>query len=140
MNVFNKYTRAKFYLKFKKLFNSKMFVDQKSDITQEHVMKIANSIISKPETEFIESHIEHLVYMHWDHITIKLYYEDNRIIMMNGKYFYYFTLSQKDTERLKNKIYRVMSHRADKWDKKFASDTLTNLQVILEEVQQKDKY
>jgi intergrase/recombinase len=60
--------------------------------------------------------------------------------MMNGKYFYYFTLSQKDTERLKNKIYRVMSHRADKWDKKFASDTLTNLQVILEEVQQKDKY
>jgi len=121
-----------------KLFEKK--APNKTDKTQDYVMKIASSIISDPETEFIESHVESIIYMHWQHITIKVFYEDYRVVMMNGKYFYYFTLSGKDITKLRNRIYRVMDARAEKWEDKFTSDTINNLQIILDEVQHKDKY
>jgi hypothetical protein len=137
MNVFNKYTRAKIYLRFKNLFEKAY--QKPTDRTQEYVMKIASNLISNPDTEFVESPIEHLIYIHWDHITIKFYYDDCKVVMMNGKYYYYFTMPLKSVEKLKSRIYRIMSLRANKWEKKFDNDTITNLQHILEEVQQKDK-
>ena len=138
MNVFNKYTRAKFYYRFMKLFEKK--APNKTDKTQDYVMKIASSIISDPETEFIESHVESIIYMHWQHITIKIFYEDCKVVMMNGKYFYYFTMNSKDVAKLRTRIYRVMDFRAQKWENKFTNDTINNLQIILNEVQHKDKY
>ena len=138
MGLYNRYTRAKFYLKLK---NAVSFMAPNNryqlDDTQKYVLKITRSIIFKPETEFFESPTDCVTYIHWDHITIKLNYDENRLVMMNGKYYYYFTLPAESVKDLCRKIKNVTSVRTQSWEKQFTNSTLFNLQTILAEVQDK---
>ena len=138
MGLYNKYKRAKLYLKLKKRFD---FMSPSNryqlDDTQKYVLRIARSIIFKPETEFFESPTDCVTYAHWDHITIKLNYDENRLVMMNGKYYYYFTLPNESVKDLCKKIKNVTSVRTQNWEKQFTNNTLDNLQSILTEVRDK---
>jgi len=134
MGLFNKHTRAKLYWHWKKLLTSDKY---QLDETQKYVLKITRSIISKPETEFFESTIDCLTYIHWDHITIKLNHGEDKLIMMNGKYYYYFSLPSDSVKDLLKRIRKVTDARTTSWEKQFTNNTLHNLQSILTEVQDK---
>jgi hypothetical protein len=137
MGLFNKHTRAKMYWRFKKTMKSMGPGEYQLDETQQNVLKITRSIIFKPETEFFDSPVECLTYIHWDHITIKINYEENKLIMMNGKYYYYFNLPSDSINDLIRKIKKVTSVRTINWEKQFTNNTLVNLHAILAEVKDK---
>jgi hypothetical protein len=133
MGLLGKYRRAKMYWRINNLFKfNSMQIEL--DETQKYVIKITKTIICKPDTELFESPTDCVIYAHWDHITIKVNYEDNKIIMMNGKYFYYFNIPSSYTNEIVRKIRKISAARTSQWESQFTSNTINNLEVILGEV------
>lgn len=134
MALLGKHKRAKLYWHFIKLFKGfggrKIVLDE----TQMYVIKITKSIIGKSETEFFESPTDCVIYAHWDHITIKINYAEGKIVMMNGKYYYYFSLPSESVSDIVRKIRKISSARTIHWESQFTKNTLTNLESILGEV------
>jgi hypothetical protein len=134
MALLGKHKRAKMYWYITKLFRDLGKREIILDETQKYVVKITRSIINKPETEFYESATDCVIYIHCDHITIKVNYDDSKIIMMNGKYYYYFSLPPEKVNEIVRKVRKASSIRSLQWELQFTKNTITNLESILGEV------
>jgi hypothetical protein len=134
MALLGKHRRAKMYWRFTQLFKGIGKREIVLDETQKYVVKITKTIINKPDTEFFESATDCVIYIHWDHITIKVNYEDSKIIMMNGKYYYYFSLPVENVNEIVRRVRKVSSARSLQWESQFTKNTITNLESILGEV------
>jgi hypothetical protein len=77
-----------------------------------------------------------MLYVHWSHITIKLSVSEDRVVVMNGKYYYYLSLSKPIAERMRLLFYRKLNKRLGKIENHFNNSVVKNLGQILTEMGQ----
>ena len=134
INLRTKFGRNRLYYKFKKLMRFGGVLDKMEPLTevQENASKLARKIITKVDADLLIT--GGVMYAKWSHITIKLSQTENNIVVMNGKYYYYFTLPVSEIKEIRRRFYRSLDHRQGGWENEFSSNALKNLKIILDEV------
>jgi hypothetical protein len=134
INLRTKFGRNRLYYKFKKFIRIAGVLDKNEPLTevQANVSKLAKTIITKVDADLLVT--GGTIYAKWSHITIKLSQTENNIVVMNGKYYYYFTLPVSEVTEIRRRFYKSLDHRQGGWESEFSSNALKNLKTILEEV------
>jgi hypothetical protein len=133
MRVFSKFGRKRILYKLKN--SAKLSEDtRKPDEVQRQVLSIFIKALSFQETELLQE--QSMLYVHWSHITIKLSVSEDRVVVMNGKYYYYLSLSKPIAERMRLLFYRKLNKRLGKIENHFNNSVVKNLGQILTEMGQ----
>jgi hypothetical protein len=136
MNLKTKIGKARLYYRIKRLLSIDSFSRKiELDELQMSVVKLAKIVLSKKETDLLMSPTANLLYANWDHITIKISDKSDEIVVMNGKYYYYFYLPSEEISNLRKRFYRSLSHRQGIWESKFNEHALSNIKTILKEIE-----
>lgn len=106
--------------------------DQKIDKMQDYILSIFKKALSFEETELLQEH--NLLYIHWNHITIKLSVTEDRVVIMNGKYYYYVFLSKFVADKLRQCFYRKINVRLGHIENRFNNTIIKNLENVLSEM------
>jgi hypothetical protein len=131
MNILNSFGRKRLICHFRHAINN---LDKKKEVdkVQERVIKIFNKVLSFEETELMKE--QSMLYIHWSHITIKLSIFDDRLVIMNGKYYYYLSISSHVAEKLRHSFYRKINKRLGNIENRFNSSIIKNLENVLAEM------
>jgi hypothetical protein len=136
MGIFSKFGRTRLYYNFSKRFSSKLKeAEEPADEVQLHAYNLIKKILPKQNTELLLLPYEKIMYMHWKHITIKIGEIDDRIVVMNGKYYYYFSLPTSMMDELRKRFIKRLDMRKESWESKFNTCAIKNLQHVLNEVE-----
>jgi hypothetical protein len=135
MSLFSKFGRVRLQYKISKYFSEKFNIPEEPiDEVQDYACKLIKKILAKPNTEMLQLPYEKIMYMHWRHITVKVGETDDRVVVMNGKYYYYFSLPKHMMEEIRKRFIRKLDMRKGSWESKFNTCAVKNLKNILGEV------
>lgn len=135
MSIFSKFGRTRLYYNLSKRFANRFReAEQPADEVQKHAYDLIRKILPKKNTELLQLPNERIMYMHWKHITIKIGEIDDRVVVMNGKYYYYFSLPVSMMEELRKRYMKRLDMRKGAWESKFNECAIKNLQHVLNEV------
>lgn len=136
MSVLSRFGRTRLYYKLSKIFANRLKdAEQPADDVQLHAFNLIRKILPKQNTELLFLPHENIMYMHWKHITVKIGELDDRVVVMNGKYYYYFSLPQSMMVELRKRFLKRLDMRKGAWDSKFNTCAIKNLQHVLAEVE-----
>jgi len=137
MNLKTRFGKARAYYNLKSLFNLDRF-SRKIELNelQQDVVELAKKILSKRDTDLLVSPESGMLYARWQHITLKISDKGDEIVLMNGKYYYYFCLPSEEIANVRKRFYRSVMHRQDIWENKFNEHALSNVKEILKEIEQ----
>lgn len=76
-----------------------------------------------------------ILYANWEHITLKISDKSDELVVMNGKYYYYFYLPAEEVTNLRKRFYRSLLHRQGIWENRFNEHALSNIKTILKEIE-----
>lgn len=131
MNLLTKFGRKRLIYQLKNATSRFDKVD-KPDKIEEHILSILTKALSYEETELLQEHS--MLYIHWRHITIKISTVEDRAVIMNGKYYYYLSLSSNVAHRMKQRFYKKVNKRLGNIENKFNSNIIKNLEDVLTEM------
>jgi hypothetical protein len=136
MNLKTKIGRARLYYRCKRFFTLGTPKREPLNELQTSVIDLVKKVMCKKDAELLISPMSSMFYINWKHITVKISDKNDELIVMNGRYYYYFYLPSIEMYDIRKKFLRAISHRQGAWESKFNAHALTSIKMIMEEIEE----